>query len=337
VKNTKQRLNEHTLTPEEPVEAVVVTFNSEAYIRVCLDSIEKNGAKPIVVDNGSLDGTLNILRQEYPEVPVLKNPGNGYSRALNIGLSHTKGEFVILSNVDVIFPEGSISPMVQYLSKYPEVGVVGPQQLTPDHRWQRSYGDIPGPWEGVKDLLGITSIHNGVRRILWPWRIDRHPRLVPYLSGAILGVRRASVASIGGFDERFTFYAEEVKFCWQLKEAGWRIVFMPDAEVIHFGGSSSTRIDEKREAFYRLLIQAKMRLALEVCSHRKTLLYCVLEQIHCRKTAAFYRALCYLMPKSTTANFARRRDAFACVANIWREELESLREQSAPKAARLGE
>jgi GT2 family glycosyltransferase len=186
------------------------------------------GALPIIVDTGSTDNTLEIVRSLWPGAKVIATGEDlGCCRALNIGFKETTGDFVILSNPDVVFLDDSISQMTEFLRKNQKVGVAGPQQMFPDRSWQRSYGDLPGIWSGIKDAMGITMLRLGAREILWPRRIDRGPKEVPYVDGAVLVLRRQAFVEIGGFDEEFFIYSGECDLCARLRKAGWKAVFFP--------------------------------------------------------------------------------------------------------------
>ena len=336
VEETKIRKAAPSLCPTEPsVEAVVVSYNSEAYIRGCLDSLKSNGAAIIVVDNGSSDRTLEIIEKEYSDVITLMNPANGYAKALNLGLRRATGQFVLLSNADVIYPLNSIKPMIQHLKSQTNVGLVGPQQITGDHSWQRSYGSLPGPLEGIEDLLGVTTLRSWIRRVCWPWRVDRKPRQVPYLDGAVLLVRREIALAVGGLDESFSFYGEEVDFCVRIHDSGWKVVFVPDAQVLHFRGGSSTKIDGIREKYVRLLLRAKLQLVSRFYSSPVTFLYVLLERMHCRITALAYWVFGY-MTFSKRPYLLRRAKLFAFAAKIWKEELMALRRSNSNLDQREG-
>src|SRR6266478_968038 len=154
------------------VEVVVVTRNSAEHIGACVESIVAAGALPIIVDNASTDQTLEIVRSRCPEAKIIATGENlGYGKAMNLGFKETRGDFVILSNPDVVFLDDAIRKMAEFLEKNPKVGITGPQQMFPDRSWQRSYGDLPGIWPGIKDAAGITTLHNSVRRLLWPRKV----------------------------------------------------------------------------------------------------------------------------------------------------------------------
>lgn len=243
------------------IEVVVVTRNSAEHVGACIDSVVAAGALPIIVDNDSTDGTLEIVRSRYPEAKVVALPENlGYGRALNLAFKGTSGDIVIFSNPDVVFRDNSISQMVRFLEANQRVGITAPQQIFPNQSWQASYGDLPGIWSGIKDIVGITTIRNAVRRALWPRRLDRKPKGVPYVDGAVLAVRRKAFLEIAGFDEDFFLYSEEADLCARLRKADWRVVFLPAAEVIHVRGASDAK-DDRGERRIRYIVEGQALLA----------------------------------------------------------------------------
>lgn len=218
----------------------------------------------MVVDNGSNDGTVDIVRSVCPDALIVQMDQNlGYGRAMNLGFQSTTGEVVILSNADVVFLKDSIRSLTEYLEKNPTAAVGGPQQVYPDGRWQRSHGDLPGIWSGVKDAIGITTLQNGVRRTLWPRQVDRKPKRVPYLDGAVLAVRRTAFLEAGGFDEAFFFYSEESDLCSRLANVGHDVVFLPSARVVHLRGAAS-RSPDRSDQFVRCMVNSQYLLA---CKH----------------------------------------------------------------------
>jgi N-acetylglucosaminyl-diphospho-decaprenol L-rhamnosyltransferase len=305
------------------VEVVVVTRNSGGHIGPCVESIVKGGALPIIVDNGSMDDTLEIARSRCPEAKIIATGENlGYGKAMNLGFKETSGDFVILSNPDVVFLGDSISQMVEFLKKNPGIGVTGPQQMFPDRSWQRSYGDLSGLWGGFKNAIGITSIHNWVRRMAWPIKVDRRPKEVPYVDGGVLCVRREAFLGLGGFDEAFYFYGEESDFCARLKKVGWRVVFLPKAQVIHARGASSMQVD-RADRFLRLLIGSQAQLARKHLPTWKLPLYMRLERMGFRRLALTHRLLKWFVPASHQAEFDAHIWRFETYRRLWDEEIAS--------------
>lgn len=299
------------------VEVVVVTRNSAEHIGPCVDSILAGGGLPIVVDNDSGDDTLNIVRSKDPKIKVIAKRANlGYGKALNLGFEETTSEFVILANPDVMFLSGSIPRMVEFLQENATVGITAPQQMFPDRSWQASYGDLPGIWSGIKDVVGISTMQNALRRMLWPRKIDRSPKEVPYLDGGVLAVRRCAFLAVGGFDQSFFMYAEESDLCARLRKAGWTVVFLPSAEVIHVRGGSATSQD-RAELSASYVARSQHLLAAKHLPPWKARAYARLQVGRFIRLGLTYRMLQRLGGRSSA--HSQKIRAFHAYTRTWKE------------------
>lgn len=300
-------------------EVVVVTRNSAGDIGACLRSVCEAGAFPIVVDCASTDNTLDIVRRECPEARVVASRENlGYGKGMNLGFKETGGDFVILSNPDVVFLGDSIKQMVSFLRGNPRVGLTGPQQRFPGGGWQRSYGDLPGLWTGIKDAVGMTTVHSALRRLVWPRRIDRRPKYVPYVDGAVLAVRREAFLKVGGFDEDFFLYSEEADLCERMRKADWGVMFLPDAEVIHVRGASSAK-ENRSEQPMRLVVRGQALLAAKYLPDWKVRAYARLQIAHFARLGLTYRVLRRLARQGSSA--AQKIWIFDTYKRLWTEFL----------------
>ena len=314
---------------EARIDVVVVTRNSARHIGPCLESAIAEGARPIVVDNGSTDDTLEVVRSTCPDARIIETGENlGYGKAMNVGFRETRGEFVILSNPDILFLPGSIVGLIDYLVKNARVGVVGPQQMFPNRSWQRSYGDLPGLWSGIKDAVGLTTLHNGVRKILWPRRLDRRPKEVPYADGAVLAVRSAAFSQMGGFDEDFYFYSDESDLCARLRGAGWRVAFLPASQVIHVRGADSAKVD-RSDRFVRYMVASQSLLARKLLPKWKARIYFRLQVCHFYRLRLMYRLAGWIGAERSLMNY--KYDVAQAFTTIWKEASRAPLE-SQPKA-----
>jgi hypothetical protein len=309
------------LTPVADV--VIVTCNSSPHIETCLESIQLDRCHIIVVDNGSADETLERIRRRFPEIEIVENGQNlGYGRACNIGFSKTKAEYVVLSNADVVYPPDGIRILVEFLKANPDVGITAPQFVYPNGAWQISYADVPGVWTGVKDVLGVSWARRKIRRLLWPHRIDRKPKDVPFVAGAVLVFPRAVFEEVHGFDENFYFYADESDLCMRLREKGWRIVFCPLTQVVHVGGGDSIRVDNS-DKFVRHMVNSQGKLAKKHLSRWQA-------EFYMRSQWAFFRMAAFtcwcariVLPKRISAPMTRRMQLFDSYSKVFCEYVRS--------------
>jgi hypothetical protein len=301
-------------------EAVVVTFNSAAHIRPCLASLGQSGARTVVVDNGSHDETLNIVRAEFPEVQLVSAGENlGYGKALNLGIAKTGCAFVLAANADTVFPEGSLQALAKFLQEHPEVGVAGPQQLFPDGSWQRSYGEVPSIYEAIKTLIGVTSLSNIAQHLLWRHLPARSAKRVGYVDGAVMMIRRTVFDEIGGFDENFHYYGEDADLCLRLRKKGWGVVRVPKVQVTHVRGGSSTKVEGHSDKLLRLLVRANSQLLEKHYPSWQTAPYLRICRMHARKMMLIYRLFQIFSSSSSAPRASVLALAFEREARIWTE------------------
>ena len=285
----------------------------------------------VLVDNGSSDDTAASARKLGCS-QIIALPANvGYSRAVNSGCGAAKGEVIVISNVDVSYDSGSIQRMLAYVQSHPEVGVLGPQLYYPEGSWQRSCGFVPGIWSALIDLSAIRQGWHWLCRRAWPFALDRWPRRVGYVDGAVMMVRRETFEAVGGFDENLKFYGEDSDFCERVRKAGWGVVFYPKARVMHVQGGSSGRMDRLPEDFYRLLIEGKTYVAAKRHSAAQVRLYRWLEALQARKMKALYSLVAAVLPSKR--EFARARVThFDALYRFWSKPQNTIEQASIPVA-----
>ena len=221
--------------------AIVVTYNAAPWIERSLESVRETGAEMIVVDNGSTDGTLDIVRERFPEARVVEQENRGFGAGNNAGMRAASGRYFLLLNPDAWLTEGALEDLVAFADEHPEAGVVGPRLLNPDGSLQRSVRGYPTPWRLATEYFFLRKLapHSEALNALFGAGFDhKSVREADYLFGACLLVRREAVDSIGGFDEQFFLMSEEVDWCYRFRQAGWKVFFYPDAEAYHVVGAS---------------------------------------------------------------------------------------------------
>ena len=231
----------------------IVNWNTRDLLRGCLRSVLADApGEVVVVDTGSTDGSVEMVRDEFPGVRLVTLPHNpGYGAGCNAGVRASGAEYVLVLNSDTRVTPGSIARLAGSLGASPRAGVVGPRLLNPDGSPQRSIYPFPGPVARVfvhEPLASSAWIVPALReRYATGWRRSV-PRRVPWVLGAALAIRRRAFDDVGGFDETFEMYFEEVDFCWRLRARGWDTLFAPSVEIVHLGGAST----RQRRAAMRL-------------------------------------------------------------------------------------
>jgi GT2 family glycosyltransferase len=231
---------------------ILVCWNNKAYLEPCLRSLYESPLgcifDVVVVDNGSTDGSQEMLREKFPEVKLIQNDQNlGLSRASNQGIAATQSKYVLLLNNDTIVNKSSIDVMVDFLEKTPDAGGVGGKLLNPDGSVQFCYNHFPTL---IEEFLIATRLGELLSEG-YPTVINaEEQKEISWVSSACLMLRRAALDQVGLLDEDYFIYGDEVDLQYRLKNAGWKVFFLPQATTIHFGGRSMDRW-RRRKMVYR--------------------------------------------------------------------------------------
>jgi GT2 family glycosyltransferase len=234
--------------PDPPsVAIVIVSYNVRQEIEACLRSLDGQkgvgAAQIVVVDNGSNDGTLDIVRAQWPGIRVIESGGNlGFARANNIGIRATSSEYVLLLNPDTIVPADAVATLVKRLADDPRAAAAGPRLVDDTGRAELSFGWTIGPLGELRQKAIGTLYERGftaATRLVDRW--TRQSGYRPWVSGACLLVRRADLEAVGLLDERYFMYTEDVDLCLALRRHGREILFVADVEITHLRGRSAAR------------------------------------------------------------------------------------------------
>ncbi len=225
---------------EQPdVTVVVVTWNALPWIEQCLDSVR--GRDVVVVDNGSTDGTVAFVRERYPDVRLLEQENRGMGGGNNAGMRVAAGRYFFLLNSDAWVLGDGLDRLVGFADEHPEAAVVGPRLLNTDGSLQRSVRGEPTLWGLATEYLFIRKLAPHTRLLNPLYRGDfAHDEIaeVDWLYGPALLVRHEAADAVGLFDEDFFMFSEEVDWLTRFRRAGWKVLFVPQAEVVHVGGAS---------------------------------------------------------------------------------------------------
>jgi N-acetylglucosaminyl-diphospho-decaprenol L-rhamnosyltransferase len=232
---------------------VVVNWNTRQLLAECLASLYQHPPACSfdiwVVDNASTDGSVEMLRQRYPEVHLIANAENlGFARANNQAMAQSAGRYVLLFNSDAAATPEALEALVGLAQAQPRAAIVGARLLNPDGSFQAAYTAFPTLWREFLILTGLGRLVHGRWYPSAGPESSPAPREVDYVEGACLLVARQAILAVGRMDEGYFMYAEEVDWCMAMKRAGWQVWYQPRAEVIHHGGASSRRRRPQREA-----------------------------------------------------------------------------------------
>ena len=226
---------------------VVVNYESgPALARCVVHLLAERPSEVVVVDNGSADGSLAEARRAAPSIAVVAPGANlGYGAAVNRGVAATTAPFVLVCNPDIEIRSGALDALRWVLADDSGCALVGPLLRTPDGSRYPSARRFPSLVDAAGHaMLGLFAPNNRFTRAYQRSELDDAGpavRAVDWVSGACFLVRRVAFESVGGFDERYFMYAEDVDLCWRLGRDSWRVAYAPAAEVIHTQGVSTDR------------------------------------------------------------------------------------------------
>jgi GT2 family glycosyltransferase len=231
---------------------ILVCWNNKEYLEPCLNSLYGAGLSSkfdvVVVDNGSTDGSQEMLHQKFPQAKIIQNDHNvGLGRASNQGIEATCGRYILLLNNDTLVNGPSLDSMVEFLDAHPKAAAVGGKLLNPDGSFQAGYADF----STLAEEFLITT-HLG--ELIW----DGFPshgdvdgvKEVGWLSSACLLLRREALDQVGLLDETYFIYGDEADLQYRLNQAGWKVYYLPSATTVHYGGRSMDRW-RRRKMVYR--------------------------------------------------------------------------------------
>jgi len=235
------------------VSIIIVNWNTRDILRGCLSSIFQRTQgiefEVIVIDNGSSDRSVEMVEAEFPQVVVIANAENrGFAAANNQGIAIAKGRYVLLLNSDTIILDDVIKKTVLFADAHREAAVVGCRVLNADRTLQQTCFMFPSV---LNMLLAATYLYKLFprNRFFGRERMTRWNRNsvseVDVVTGCFMLVRREAIEQIGLMDERFFVYGEETDWCYRFKKNGWKIMFTPDGQIIHYGGQTTRQMARK--------------------------------------------------------------------------------------------
>lgn len=228
------------------VSFVIVSLNTSNYLKGCLESLvdslkDSFQYEIIIVDNGSKDGSLQMVSENFPFVTIIRNPENyGYTKAMNIGLKICKGNYLVQLNPDVVVYPETFQTVISYLEQQKVIGICTPKIINSDGSLQKQCRrSFARPWDVLTYFLGLDRIFPNSKlfgRYLLTYLPEDEISDVDSVSGSCMVIRKEVTEKIGYLDEQFFAYQEDTDFCFRAKESNWRIIYFPNAIIKHFGG-----------------------------------------------------------------------------------------------------
>ena len=233
---------------------VIVNYNVRHYLTACLDSVAKAlegfEGEVFVVDNNSTDDSVEVVTRDYPWVHLINNKENvGFSRANNIAIRQSKGEYVLLLNPDTVVEEDTLRNVLTFMDQHPKAGAVGVRMYNADGIVApESRRAIPTPWVAACKMLGFTKRYY-MSHLSWD-----EPGQIQVVSGAFFMVRRQALDQVGLLDEDFFMYGEDIDLSYRLLKGGWQNWYLPYS-IIHYKGQSTQKSDFRYvHVFYQAML-----------------------------------------------------------------------------------
>ncbi|ANT64905.1 glycosyltransferase family 2 protein [Prosthecochloris sp. CIB 2401] len=235
------------------VSVIIVSFNTRDILKSSIQALRKHSdgipLEIIVVDNDSRDGSAEMVAEQFPDVVLIANSVNaGFAAANNQAFAIALHPYLVLLNPDAYIQPGSLAASVRFMERHQQCGIAGGKIVSPEGHLEPSARRFPTPLSKILTMSGVSN------RFADSPLLNRHefggfahdrPMEVDWVPGTYSIIRRKMLDEIGYFDERFFLYYEETDLCLRAKRSGWKVYFIPDAEVIHIGGACSKTVKDK--------------------------------------------------------------------------------------------
>ncbi len=278
---------------------IIVSWNTRELLSQCLTSIYRSPPSPEfevwVVDNASEDGSIESIRRDFPAVRLISNSQNlGFAYANNQAVRSSTGEYLLLLNPDTEVHPLALQRLIDFLDQKPDHGAVGPRTLNPDGSLQTSSYPIPTLFREFWRMFYLDRVIPIGTYPMHIWDLKK-PREVDALLGACLMVRRRALDEVGLLDDQYFMYSEEIDLCFRLRQAGWKISWVPEAQIVHYGGQSTQQV---ADAMFLNLYRSKIHFFRKHYGNRRAWAY---------KQILYAAALARVMARPFFRGESRRR------------------------------
>lgn len=228
---------------------VIVSYNTKELTRHCLECVKKFAEdisyEVLVIDNASIDGSADMVAEEFSWVTLIRLSANrGFAGGNIPGMKNASGKYILLLNSDAFLSEGILHKTISFMDRHHKIGILGCRLINSDGTFQPSARMLPSPLNKILQITGLAA-HFPKSRFLGradlTWWDHSVPRSVGWVVGAFFLIRRKTMEELGFLDDRYFLYFEEVDYCLTAKRAGWEVVFYPHAHVVHLAGQSAAK------------------------------------------------------------------------------------------------
>jgi GT2 family glycosyltransferase len=236
---------------------IIVNYNVKEFLQNLLHSLNKAVSnlrhEVVVIDNASDDGSVEFIHEKFPQIKLISNQTNlGFSKANNIALKISSGKFILLINPDTLVREDTITKMIEFLNNHPDAGLVGCKILNPDGSLQLACRrSFPGPWTSFCKVTGLSTLFPKSKlfaKYNLTYLDENSTHEVDAISGSFMMMKREVYEKVGGFDEQFFMYGEDLDLCYRIQKNGYKVYYYPGTQIIHYKGESTKRssLDETK-------------------------------------------------------------------------------------------
>ena len=251
---------------------IIVNYNVKEFLQNLLHSIDKAAqtisTEVIVVDNASDDGSVDFIREKFPGVKLFANDKNlGFSKANNIALKEAKGKYLLLINPDTLVREDTFTKIIEFFETHPEAGLAGCKILNPDGTLQLACRrSFPGPWTSFTKVTGLSALFPRSKmfaRYNLTYLDENQTYEVDAISGSFMMFTREVFEKVGGLDERFFMYGEDLDLCYRIQQEGYKVFYVSSTQIIHYKGESTKRssLDETKFFYNAMHLFVKKHLS----------------------------------------------------------------------------
>jgi len=239
---------------------IIVNYNVKEFLQNLIHSIEKASSnlkkEIIIIDNASDDGSVDFIREKFPQIKLIANQKNlGFGKANNIGLKEATGKFILLINPDTIVAEDTFEKMIKFFESNDSAGLAGCKILNPDGTLQLACRrSFPGPWTSFTKVTGLSSLFPSSKifaRYNLTYFDENQTYEVDAISGSFMMMRKEVYEKVGGFDEQFFMYGEDLDLCYRIQKDGFKVYYVHSTQIIHYKGESTKRSSfDETKVFY---------------------------------------------------------------------------------------
>ena len=228
------------------ISIIIVSWKVRELLKKCLESIRSSqgdfNLEIFVVDNGSDDGTIEMIKRDFPDVRLIASDKNlGFAKANNLALKRASGEFILLLNPDTEINRNSLSKPIEFIKNHQQCGVLGPKMLYPDGKLQPSVRRFPTLGAVAMMLFKLPKLFPNLKAVNKYLAKDfdyNREQIVDQIMGAYMFMPKSAIERVGYLDERFFIWFEEVDYCRRLKASGFEVWYSPEISILHHGGKS---------------------------------------------------------------------------------------------------